>query len=75
MGAEQARCLLLSMLSASKPHGQCELPSETTHIISAGRASGFQTQSHMREKFHNEDTQWIEEVALMHGFGICQCHG
>lgn len=37
--------------------------------------SGFQTQSYVREKSHSVDTQWTEEVALMPGFGICQCHG
>lgn len=38
-------------------------------------ASGFQTQLYMKEKTHNMETQWMQEVAVMQGFGICLCHG
>lgn len=34
-------------------------------------ASGFQTQLYMKEKTHNMETQWMQEVAVMQGFGIC----
>lgn len=34
-------------------------------------ASGFQTQLYMKEKTHYMETQWMQEVAVMLGFGIC----
>lgn len=66
-------------LTASQLHSQNESPSETTDVISLGRLLGrrwaFQARSYMKVKTHNMETQWTEEMALAHGFGICQCRG
>ena len=67
------------MLVALKLQKKYEAPSETTHTSSVGsllgRHQASETQSYVKEKTHRMETQWTEESAPMHGFGICQGHG